>query len=515
MSSQAKIELIHALEEKRRRIVARERESIPKDFAAFVRGAWHVVEPAKPLHWNWHLDVTCAYIEAYHARKIRNLIINQPPGTMKSLLASVFYPAWAWINDPSRRFVNLTNELGLALRDNRRMRDVVTSVWYQERWGEKVALSKDKHGETLFHNTATGFRQGLGMGGNITGKRGTDLIIDDPIDAKKAFSDVENQSALTTYDQAVSSRLNNPREDGKLLIAQRTRVNDLPGHLMAKTQQHWVVLSIPMEYEGYQTFDAGKDIGRPDLIDPRTKVGELLLPKLFGPAEVAALKEDLGEFGSAGQLQQRPVPLGGGILKSAYWKKWERAQLPEITHVFTSWDTAYSSRDHKDSAFSARTDWGIFHEKGKWKMILLGYWAERAEYSELLAEATRVTHKKKPHTHLIESKASGLSMIQDLRKVVAEVGGEVRGYNPSRDGDKIARMYLAQPTFASGLVYYVDRPFSKTVIDNVAQAPNGAPPSADITDTVTQAVLYMKRRQWIGDGYEEDDYQTEVESAYG
>lgn len=507
LSTSEKRELIELLAERERR---RSKTDCEASFAEFVRQAWHLVEPGTTLRWNWHLDVLCAYLEAYFDRRIRRLIFNVPPGSMKSLIVSVFGPAWAWTRDPARRFINLTNEVGLATRDSLRMRQVVQSDWYQARWGDTVQISADQREKMHFANTATGFRQGLGITGSVTGKRGTDLLIDDPLDAQKAFSDVETQTVNDTYDNAISSRLNDLDNDGIVLIMQRLRTNDLTGHLLAKKATKWVQVRIAMEYEGEPGYDPVADLG-PEyahLRDPRKKVGELMFPARFPKQSVEALKEDLGDYGTAGQLQQRPSPMGGGILKKAKWTKWPKDMpFPVCDHIFASYDTAYSEADHKKAAYSARTTWGVFQDEltGRTAMILLDAWYDRCDYSALKREARKHYREACCDRALIERKASGISLIQDMRKWR---GFSVRGYDPGKL-DKVARAHLATPMLDAGLVYYPDRQWAEKVVDLVAAFPNGAPPSADLTDTVTQAINYVRRQGWAQPA--EDDRRDDLE----
>lgn len=478
--------------------------------AEFTRQAWHVVEPGTPLIWNWHLDVLCAYIEAFLDGRIPRLIVNVSPGCMKSLLFSVMGPAWKWAKDPSARFINLTNESGLATRDNRRMRNIIQSDWYQARWGDKVVISKDQDEKTLFENTQFGFRQGLGLTGNISGKRGNFLLMDDPLDAKKAFSDVECKTVNDTYDQAVSSRLNDLTKDGIGLIMQRLRQDDLTGHLEKKKKQKWVSVRIPMEYEGEPSYDPVKDLG-PEyahLRDPRTKIGELMFPQRFPREAVEALKEDLGEYGTAGQLQQRPSPLGGGIIKKNWWRQWPAGKpLPLCKQVFASYDTAYTEKDYKEAAYTARTTWGIFEdeETGRDAIMLLEAWFERVGYPALRKIAKDHNRNFNLDVNVVERKASGYSLIQDMRRIKLAC----RGFDPKPYGDKISRAHFASPFFESGLVFYPDREWARKVIDLVSTFPTGAPPSADVTDTVTQAVIYVRKRMWTHPPDEDDEPKPE------
>ena len=292
-----------------------ERSQQATHLAEFVKGAWCVLEPGRELVWNWHLDALCAYLEAVHQRIIRRLIVNIPPGTMKSLIVSVFYPPWVWLSEPEHKFLCGSNEGTLATRDSLKMRTLVESSWYQERWGEKVQIAKEQREKTLFMNTRRGHRESQGVLGKITGKRGDTLIWDDAHDAKQTESDVQRQAILDAWDTSWSSRMNDLDRSAAIHIMQRVHQEDITGHLLKKKGQGWVHLAIPMRYDPDNTYDAGKDIGRPELNDPRTVDGELMFPGRFSEKAVSDLETDLGPYGTAGQLQQRPSPKGGGEMR--------------------------------------------------------------------------------------------------------------------------------------------------------------------------------------------------------
>ena len=509
-----------------REIVRRaEAKRLEGSLAEFTKAAWCVIEPGTDLLWNWHLDVLCAYLEAFFTGRIRRLILNVPPGSMKSILFSVMGPAWKWALDPTSRMINITNEIGLASRDNRRMRDVIESDWYKELWGHRFKLSADQQEKLLFENTKKGFRQGLGITGSITGKRGSFLLIDDPVDAKKAFSDVVIQSANNTYDQAVSSRLNAPRTDSIGLIMQRLRVEDMTGHLMDKKATKWVQVRIAMEYEGEPGYDPVKDLG-PEyahLADPRKKIGELMFPGRFDLEVVNAMKEDLGEYGAAGQLQQRPSPLAGGIIKSAYWNVWpDDKPLPKVLHCFASWDTAFSDDDLKEGAYSACTVWGVWldekdvsklHPEGRHKLLLLSLWYGRVGIDELIEKAREIESKKLTKdydAHVIEKKASGISMIQSMR---AKSAVRILSYDPKQDGggDKVFRAQMARLPFTGGLVWRPNKPWAENVVKLVASFPAGNALSKDVTDSVTQAVNFLVKGFWVH--HPDDELNVKIPDA--
>jgi len=293
--------------------------------AEFTKDAWHILEPGTPLTWNWHLDTICGYLEAVADGRIIRLIVNIPPGTMKSLLVGVIYPAWRWIHQPSHRFLTASNDASLAIRDSMKMRDLVESHWYQSKWALKVSdegvasdlvtIDRGQSEKHHFKNTQGGFREAIGVSGKVTGKRGDTVIWDDPHDTQQAESDIQRKAVTMKWDVAWSSRVNNLEKSARILVMQRIHLTDMTGHLLAKEGQNWKLLRIPMRYEAGNTFDAGADIGRPDLNDPRHVEGELLFPALFPEGAVRNLEIDLGSYGAAGQLQQRPSPKGGGELR--------------------------------------------------------------------------------------------------------------------------------------------------------------------------------------------------------
>ena len=557
---------------RREQVRRAQRRKYEQSLKAFTFAAWPLLEPGTEIKWAWPLDVMVAYIEAWYRNQLlrgNDLIINVPPGTMKSLLLSVFSTAWAWTWNPYERFINLTNEIGLATRDSTKMRFLIQSDWYQYYWGDRVRISSEQREKTHFTNTATGFRQGRGFESNITGKRGSRLLIDDPIDAKKAFSDIEVQTVNDVNDQVVSTRLSDPVKDSKCLIMQRLRTNDLTGHWLSKKQRRHTHLVIPMRYEGFPAYDPVKDLGSEfaHLKDPRTKVGELMWPDRFPDHVVKALEEDLGDYGTAGQLQQRPTPMGGGILKKKWFRVWGRVPwtkkigLPTPIHIVCSVDSAFSEKDLKANSYSAATVWSVFeipplpsslmrnrtsafteHSVGeaevkrlddmdgrthetRYGLFLLEAWYGRVGYPELrekmLAFAKRHLDAGKGDAFLIEKKASGLSLISDLRR---NPKLRVRGYDPKHDGDKVARAHLASPPLKVGTVWIPDLPWAHKIVEIVSEFPAGGPPCSDLTDTATQAIRYVQKRRFIehpddiddDPEYEEDNENAEpICSAYG
>ncbi|KEA06287.1 terminase [Rhizobium rhizogenes] len=276
--------------------------------AGFVREAWHVVEPSVDYVHGWHIDAICRHLEAVTSGEITRLLINVPPGTMKSLLCGVFWPAWEWgpRNRPELRYLGSSYSERYAKRDNRRMRDLVASEWYQTLWGDRVKLTRS--GEMAFANTRTGFRQGVPFS-RLTGGRGDRVIIDDPHSVDGAESEAERLSTVRTFRESVPTRLNDPQRSAIVVVMQRLHEADVSGTILALGlgYEH---LMLPMEFEPERFCRTS--IG---FTDPRTEEGELLFPERFPRAVVERDKVPLGSYAVAGQFQQRPSPRSGGLFQ--------------------------------------------------------------------------------------------------------------------------------------------------------------------------------------------------------
>lgn len=305
-------------EEKARRAAEAERERISKDaerirarcqtLAGFIREAWHVVEPSIEYKHGWHIDAICEHLEAVTNGEIIRLLINVPPGTMKSLITGVFWPAWEWgpKGRPALRILGSSYSEDYAKRDNRRMRDLVDSDWYQALWGDTVKLTR--RGEMAFANTRTGFRQGVPFS-RLTGGRGDRVIIDDPHSVDGAESEADRLSTVRTFRESVPTRLNDPEKSAIIVIMQRLHEADVSGTILSLGlgYEH---LMLPMEFEPERRCQTS--IG---FKDPRTEEGELLFPDRFPRHVVERDKIPLGSYAVAGQFQQRPAPRSGGMFQ--------------------------------------------------------------------------------------------------------------------------------------------------------------------------------------------------------
>ena len=276
-------------------------------------------------------------------QRIQNLVINIPPGTAKSRIVSVYFPAWVWLRCPTWRAIFLSANPRVALRDSMLCRDLIASDWYQRhfdpQWATEWEISKDQDAKSNFKNTQGGWRQAMGFFSRITGERGDAIVVDDPHDADEVKSDVRREAVLERWDNAIGNRLNDLRCSLRLGIMQRVHVKDWSGHVL--TQGGWEHLCLPMEFERVRACRCPSCTRGYTSIgwkDPRTNEGELLFPQRFTPAVLAAERVRLQPVGYAGQMQQRPAPKEGSFFKVG--KLIVEKAAPAGLKLIRAWDLA-------------------------------------------------------------------------------------------------------------------------------------------------------------------------------
>ena len=407
-------------------------------FYEFVRQAWHVVEPHTVFVDGWHIKAICEYLEACVRGDIRNLIINIPPRHMKSLLVNVFFPAWVWTNYPHKKFIFTSYGEDLAIRDSVACRKLITSEWYQNNW--KVELRKDQNQKGSFENLQGGYRKSFGFGGGIVGEGGDYICVDDPLKPDDAQSDTIRNGVNATFDNTISTRLNDPKTGVKIVIMQRLHQEDLSGHLL-EGKEKYEHLCLPAEYEGIR-FQSS--IG---FRDPRTTIGELLWIDRFGAAEIQSMKNTLSELGVAGQLQQRPSTIAGNIFK----KEWfiNRYENMDIIGRWISADTSQSIKASADPnaiiVGELRSDYRLFIREVSNK---------RLEFTDLQEEVERLATRYKYMLKgiIIESKSSGISLQQSIMRTSPEWMREIIVPWPPK-GDKVQRFYQSAIWCGKDCVY--------------------------------------------------------------
>lgn len=281
-----------------------------KRLSGFVREAWRVLEPTTQYVNDWHHDVISEHLEAVHRGEITRLQINQPPGTMKSLIASVCFAApyeWGPANSAGIRYLTTSYKEDYARRDARKARDLIRSEWYQLHWPH-VVLERD--GETDFENVTKGVRKAMPFA-SLTAGRGNRVIIDDPHSTEQVESDADRERAERIFRESVTSRVNDPERDAIIVIMHRLHPHDVCG-VIEELGLPYVKLVLPMEYVKSLT------VKTPWFEDPRKRDGELLVsPKRLSLEKLDEAKITLGEYGYQTQYQQRAQQRAGTEFFSA------------------------------------------------------------------------------------------------------------------------------------------------------------------------------------------------------
>lgn len=485
----------------------------------FVQYFWHVLEPETPLVTGWVLEAICEHLEAVTYGEIRKLLINVPPGTMKSLMCNVFWPAWEWaIGKSHLRYVTFSYSATLTERDNNRFGDLVSSTEYRKLYPDVVLVQR---GAVLVTNSKKGWKRSSSIGGVGTGERGDRILLDDPHNVKESESEPVRTETVRWFRESMTSRLNDMRRGAVVIIMQRVNEDDVSGAILANAFDY-THLMIPMEYDpSRQVDEQGEPVATSiGWFDPRWSDdlnqadGELAWPERFPPETVEEMKREIGPFGWACQFQQAPAPRGGGLFKTAWWQVYEseNGKFPPFELIIASVDSAFTAKETNDP--TGMTVWGVFvNEDGRRRLMLIDAWRKHLEFSGPRVDVERREHetrqawvrrtqdkwglmewihstceKWKVDKLLIEAKASGISAAQELRNRYGLQNWSTQLCKVT--GDKYSRALAVQATFSNGYVYAPVRDWSDLVINEMSLFPNGK--YDDLTDSVSQAIKWLR-----------------------
>ncbi len=455
-----------------------DRELCARSLRDYVEGAWHLVLPHERFVGGWHIDAICEHLEAVTRGEINRLVINVPPGSMKSLLVSVFWPTWEWTTQPGTRSMFATYGSALSKRDSLRARRIVESEWYRARWGHQFKASRDAWGAMKFENDKGGFRMATSVTGTVTGEHAHRLVADDlikPMDAKTGLQLITTTALDRARDfltQTFSTRAIDKEKTARVLIMQRLHEADPTG--VALEDPDVVHLCLPMRFEPETRCET--QLG---FVDPRTVAGELLWSR-FTDKGVDSEARILGARGTAAQHQQRPAPAGGNIVKRTDIRYWRELPRGSRTRWIQSWDFTFS--DGSESDFVAGHVWleadGCFY--------LVDRIAERLSFSASCAVMKTLSGKHPQAIRkVVENKANGPA-IEDA--LVDQVPG-IDLVEPR--GDKTARMNAVEPLFAAHNVFVPDASLGYPWVEDVVRQWCTFPAAAhdDDCDAMTQALL--------------------------
>ena len=491
-------------------LLALDRADNEESLYTFLQSGWRFIDPA-PFTPGWPLEAVCEHLEAVADGEIKRLIINIPPRCSKSTITSICFPAWVWAQPQTRwsptsgpgvPFLCGSYAEKLALRDSVKCRRLIESPWYQARWGDRFTLTTDQNTKSRFDNSAQGTRLITSVEASITGEGGNIIIIDDPNNAKEVLSPATIEATIEWWDGSVSTRLNDRKTGAFIIIQQRLGEEDLTGYVLDKHHGDWCHLMLPMRYEPERKFY--NTLG---WTDPRETAGDLLWPERFPEKEADELARDLGPWRAAGQLQQRPEPRGGGIIKRDWWKLWDQPTYPAFDFIVASLDTAYTTKTEND--FSAMSVFGVYsgdtvaqsvknnvggdvvrtYSQQPPRVMMMYAWQERLELHELIERVAKVCKQMRVDTLLIENKAAGISVAQEIRRLFGHENFMVQLVDP-KGADKLARLYSVQHLFAEGMIYAPNKEWAEMVIAQVGTFPRGK--HDDLVDTVSISLRHMR-----------------------
>ena len=460
----------------------------------FLRLAWSIVDTS-PFRDGWHLQEMCTHLEAVSRGECKSLLINIPPGLSKSSTVCVFWPAWDWatVQHPEkgqlgwRQWIFASYDQGLSHRDALRCKELIKSEWFQRRWGkladprrvkDPVYIVSDGKQDTMgvYNLSGGGKRISTSMGGGITGNHADIHVIDDP----HKPTDLEGSNAKEHLDKAegwfthtLSTRTRAPDLLAQVIIMQRLHQGDLSA--VALKKGGWTHLRLPMRYE------ANVPCSTPFGGDRRNEEGELLCPERYNLVGVARLEEALGSRHAAGQLQQRPSPAGGSILKREWLtKRWR--ELPYGVRFIQSWDCAF--HDFDTSSYVVGQLWATIGSQ----FFLVSQIRAKLDFVATCqairdTRNDRVWHKAR--AVLVEEKANGPAIISTIKK---DIPGIIP-WNP-KTKSKEERLQAVAPYFEAGNVFLPERgDFVLEYVEELCTFPTSV--HNDQVDATSQALLYM------------------------
>ena len=447
-------------------------EECQKDFIKFVKSQWPDFIEGR------HHKIIGEKFNKIAQGKLKRLIVCLPPRHTKSEFASTFFPAWMMGLRGNLKIIQTTHTAELAVRFGRRVRNIIDSDDYQNVF-PNLSLEADNKSAGRWTTNQGGESFYAGVGGAITGRGADLLIIDDPVSEQDALSPTAMDGVYEWYTSGPRQRL----QPGGIIVIVMTRwsTKDLVGKVLKKQgddyADQWEVIEFPA-------------------IMPESDTP--LWPEFWKKEELLSVKASLPVSKWNAQWMQNPTAEEGSIVKREWWRRWE-TDVPAYSYVIQSYDTAFSKKETAD--YSAITTWAVFEYLDQEQIILLDAKRVRLDFPELKKLAWEEYKYWEPDCILIEAKASGTPLTQELRRM----GIPVTAYTPSRGQEKIARMNSVAPIFESGMVWCPDQDFADEVVEEMASFPYGD--HDDYCDSSTMALMRFRQGGFLS---LDNDYVTEI-----
>lgn len=472
------------------KVKARKAESSLIDF---IELCWPVLEPGREFKRGKVVEVLCEHLEAVARGKITRLNINVPPGCMKSLTTSVFWPAWVWgpANMPWARFVAFAYSEDLTIRDNKKMRMLIESDTYRRYWGDRVTPNPKEWGAEKIANMQTGFKLATSIGGVGTGERGDFIIIDDPHNVREGESDAKRNAAVMWFGETLPTRVNDQDKSAMVMIMQRVHEADVAGFILENLSDEWEHLCLPMRRELDHPYPSRTSLGFQDW---READGELLWPDRFTDTAVSALEKTFraagGDYAIAGQLQQRPAPREGGMFRRDSFQIIDAKDVPAGGDTVRGWDLAATKDGKAAYTVGLRMRRVTSGDKVAYYIedVRRGQWTPHQVDNEILRAA----------------RDDGRNALQDFPQDPGQAGKSqvthfaslLEGYNfafSPESGSKEDRARPFSSQVEAGNVYLVKASWNGAFLAEVENFPNGR--FKDQVDAASRAYAKLIRRR--------------------
>tara|TARA_B100000900_G_scaffold414896_1_gene442959 strand:- start:279 stop:1757 length:1479 start_codon:yes stop_codon:yes gene_type:complete len=420
-----------------------------------------------------HHKIYAKKLQDIASGKLKRLIINMPPRHTKSEFASIYFPAYMLGLNPKLKIIQATHTTELATGFGRKCKALVDSPDYKTIF-EDTKVSPDSKAAGRWATTDGGEYFAAGVGAAITGRGADLLIIDDPHSEQDALSPTAMENCYEWYTSGPRQRL----QPGGSIVVVMTRwsTKDLTAEVLKKQTEsnsdQWEVVEFPAIFDD----------------------GNVLWPNFWSEDELLKVKSSLPVAKWNAQWLQKPTSAEGAIIKREWWKMWEQDEPPTCEYVLQSYDTAFLKSETAD--YSAISTWGVFYkdEDSGPSLILLDCKKGRWEFPDLKRIAMESFSEHNPDIVLIEAKASGLPLTQELRNM----GIPVINFSPGgrRTGqDKVSRVHACAPMFESGLVWRPDFQWAEEMVEECASFPFGD--NDDLVDSMSQAILRFREGGFI------------------
>ena len=459
-------------------------EKAQTDFLSFAKYVW-----PEAIFGAHHTKMADAFNRLADGT-LKRLIVNMPPRHTKSEFSSYLLPAFIMGRKPKTKIIQATHTGELAVRFGRKVRNLMDTEEYKQVFNN-VALRADSKAAGRWDTDHGGEYFAVGVGGAMTGRGADLLIIDDPHSEQDALSELAMENAWDWYTSGPRQRL----QPGGAIVIVMTRWNtkDLTARLVKAQSSHkadrWEIIEFPAVLPS----------------------GNPLWPTFWKLEELLAVKASLSPQKWQAQWQQQPTNDEGAILKRDWWKVWPSEDAPPVEYIIQSYDTAYSRKETAD--FSVITTWGVFYpdaDSGP-NVILLDVTRGRWDFPELKRIAKENYDRWSPDNVLIEAKATGITLQQELRRM----GIPVTMYSPGgrRSGqDKVSRAHSVAPILESGMVWAPDTEWAEELVEECAAFPNGD--NDDMVDSTTQALMRFRAGNFISLATDDLDDEEKQEVAF-